>query len=387
VYTSGHAHGGTPERDVASAAAAAAIVSSVVWALIYVPLDAVGIAATKRLTARARRVAAIGISLALVGLFLAAVPTLAPWASRQYHAFVDLHVDQTGQSRFVDAGGFRYDLWRIAVKEFAAHPITGVGAGNYGAEYYRRRGNPQSVRQPHSLELQILAELGIFGALGFGLVLIGSLWAIARPTGLLLARDPPVRVAATGLFVAWLADTSVDWLYNLPGLTGMAVMSLGLLLVRDPVQTQPARRYLGGRAAVIGLVVLLALLAASTGRQYAGMLYRDRGTAQITRDPAGALSDLRTSQSLDPYAVSTHFSKAAAYARTNDYSLARAELLEAARLEPHNYVPWALLGDLEVRRQDFKSAQAAYRHAQKLNPRDGELLVLARDPREALRIR
>jgi Flp pilus assembly protein TadD len=45
-------------------------------------------------------------------------------------------------------------------------------------------------------------------------------------------------------------------------------------------------------------------------------------------------------------------------------------LLAAAALEPHNYVPPALLGDLAVRRGDLAVARAAYARALVLNPRD-----------------
>ncbi len=38
-------------------------------------------------------------------------------------------------------------------------------AGSYGVRYFQLRENPESVRQPHSIELQMLAELGLPGLL------------------------------------------------------------------------------------------------------------------------------------------------------------------------------------------------------------------------------
>lgn len=65
--------------------------------------------------------------------------------------------------------------------------------------------------------------------------------------------------------------------------------------------------------------------------------------------------------------------RAAAYARLDDYQRARASLVEATRREPHDYVPWALLGDLATRRGDRALARRYYRRAVELNPRDTRL--------------
>ena len=72
-----------------------------------------------------------------------------------------------------------------------------------------------------------------------------------------------------------------------------------------------------------------------------------------------------------------------AYARLDDYSGARATLQIAARREPHNYVPPALLGDLAMRRGYYRLAAAEYRRALALNPRDPELILAERDARTA----
>jgi Flp pilus assembly protein TadD len=83
--------------------------------------------------------------------------------------------------------------------------------------------------------------------------------------------------------------------------------------------------------------------------------------------------------------LDTYYLKAAAYARMADYVNARRTLMEATRREPHDFVTWALLGDLAVRRGDFGQARSAYREAARLNPRHAGLKQLARSPRTALR--
>ena len=82
----------------------------------------------------------------------------------QWHDFTALKSERSAANRFLAlGGGYRYDLWRIAVDEFAGDPLGGVGAGNYADQYYQRRHQLEDVTVPHSLELQMLAELGIGG--------------------------------------------------------------------------------------------------------------------------------------------------------------------------------------------------------------------------------
>ena len=153
----------------------------------------------------------------------------------QWNDFTHLKAEQAAPDRFVAIGaGFRYDLWRVAFDEFKADPLGGVGAGNYDDSYYRLRHNPQSVTVPHSLEMQMLAELGIGGIIAL-LVFCGAvLYAGLSRDRRLAGRDPGIRVAALGMFTAWLTATSFDWLYDIPGLTGMAMLAAAILVVRVP---------------------------------------------------------------------------------------------------------------------------------------------------------
>ena len=76
--------------------------------------------------------------------------------------------------------------------------------------------------------------------------------------------------------------------------------------------------------------------------------------------------------------------KSAAYARLGDYGKARGEMRQAVRLEPRNHLPWALLGDLAVRRGNLGAARRYYRRASRLNPKSDVIKQLAKDPGSAL---
>ena len=328
---------------------------------------------------RAATAAAI-LAIAAIALTLV-VATGDPVAhvKREWHAFTTLQVDDTARTRFTGAGGFRYDLWRVALEDFQHHPARGVGAGSYGLSYYQQRRQQENVRQPHSLPLQFLAELGIVG----GLLLLAA--AVVAAYALLRRRrdDVGVAIAGTGMVLAWAVQTSVDWLYNLPGLTCIAIVALAAACA-DTSRTRPVAGS-ASRALLIAIAILVAVAAASLGRQYAAQSYASSAEKSLAADPAAALRSTANSLALNPHAVETYYTRAAAFSRFDEYARARDVLVKASAQEPLNFVPWALQGDLAVRRGDLAAARKAYRTALRLNPREPGLAELAADPRLALR--
>jgi len=74
---------------------------------------------------------------------------------------------------------------QIAIAQFGDHPVAGVGPDQYPVlyrDYARRIGNdPRVEREPHSLPLQIAAEEGVVGLLGWiGAILVVVRFAWAR---------------------------------------------------------------------------------------------------------------------------------------------------------------------------------------------------------------
>jgi tetratricopeptide (TPR) repeat protein len=131
--------------------------------------------------------------------------------------------------------------------------------------------------------------------------------------------------------------------------------------------------------------VLVFLAAVYLGR--ATLADRDLRAGQAALEagqPQRALALARDSLGLNPEVLDALYLEAAALARGGDYAGARAALIEATRREPSNFVPWALLGDLAVRRGDFALAGENYGRAARLNPQDPTLQLLARDPEVAL---
>jgi O-Antigen ligase len=353
-----------------------AAVTGVVWGGARATFDALAPAGSVALGA------VVVVAIAALGVGIVKAGTISNKLSDQYHAFVELKGEGSGQ-RLISGGGDRYDYWRIALREAGDHPLAGVGAGNYAVDYFRERHNDLPVTQPHSLPLQVLAELGIVGALlflGFVGALFVALWRFGRRVA---ARMAPADlcIAAGGIVVAFVAQSCVDWVWLIPALTGVFLFGAVALL---GWQVDPSRTPLAGwmRWAIVGVVVLGAGFAAFTAGRV-GLAESDRrdAAALLNRDPHAALAKARDALDLNGDSVTARFTEAAALARLNRYDAVRSVLLGATRLQPHNYAPWALLGDLALARGDLGLARDAYRRALALNPRDASLQQLARNPR------
>ncbi len=392
----------TPPASTLRAAGLAVLAAGVVALALKLALDkcAAQLSGDRR-TVLSRRTGQGLLALAGIAVLVVAIGAHHRIAV-QWSDFTNLNPETGSTNRFLTIGsGYRYDLWRVALDEFTRHPFGGVGAGNYDSLYYLLRHQTETLTVPHSLELQMLAELGVGGAIGLGLLLVAVLWAGLTHRHLMLSStDIAIRVGALGLFTAWLAATSVDWLYNIPGLAGMAFLAAAILVapaspsvadrphpgsVRSAPQARSRQTRLAARASLIAALGVLALLTASLGRQYVAALYGDSGQSLVTKRPVQALDQLRTAEQLDPWSMPTQYAIAAAYAGLDDYAAARTVLLHAQQLEPENYVPPALLGDVATRAGDFGTALVAYHRALRLDPREPLLRQAVASAKKAAR--
>jgi hypothetical protein len=386
VYDQRGSGGGLPSLATVRSAGIATVVMSglagVAWGVACRLAGAIG-------PARARRLA-VGGAAAIIAVGLIGVVVERPISriERAYDEFVTLADEPVDRPRFGSGGGWRYDMWRVALVEFQNDPLRGVGAGNFASRYYQERRTLQEARQPHSLELQLLAEVGLLGVLAMALTVVCLLAGQFRNG--MVSASAEVRwpsVATLGIFVAWLTHTSVDWLHILPGVTGVALIAAvaGCTIRRgQPVhgdRREPSRPGIG----MVAMVVAVALLVASIGRQYAADWYRRDARDALASGQATLATDRADrALSLNPESLESHYLLAGALARMGDYDGAVIWLRKAAKKESENYLPWALLGDLAVRHGELNLAARRYAIASRLNPLDPTLRTLTRDPRTAL---
>jgi len=335
-------------------------------------------------------------ALVLVGLIGAgaAIGNPVTFVRHKWDQFRQLNANTTTSStRLLTVGGQRYDLWRVALKEFASAPVTGVGADNYSFDYYRYRATNRNLTDPHSLLFSLLSELGAVGVLLFGGFVAAVFFALGRGWRRL---DPATRrhvIAPAAAGTVLLGQSMVDWIWLLPGLTavGLFLLSLAAAQASAPsggVPGQSAAELLHGvplasrgfgRSSVLRVGAVATVVAAMIG--LFGLFLSDayvQRARTVIGDPRAELSAAQMAAKFNPWAVVPHYLQASAYETMGDRTRAFLQLNDALSLEPTNAATLGVLGDFEARGHNFAAARAYYRRALALDPLDTGLQQLAR---------
>jgi hypothetical protein len=305
-----------------------------------------------------RVLVAIALIAAIGGLF-AHYGSPSKLAHRTYHSFTGPPAGgQNLNSRlFSFSNNGRTVLWHAAWAEFRAHPVAGGGAGSFQRWWFAHRTTGYFVEDTHNLYAQTLAELGLIGGALLALSLALPLVAAVR------ARWHPLAATALGAYVAYLVHCIVDWDWQVPAVTLLALFAGAVLVVaargKDLTAGKPLGRALriaigslAGIAAVVAFVGLIGNIAlarsgkalldgrgkvvvtqAQRARRWApwsAQALRDLGEGKIlVGDKRAGLADLRRAAAKDPGDWETWFDLASA-------STGRARILAVARVRALN---------------------------------------------------
>jgi hypothetical protein len=151
----------------------------------------------------------------------------------------------SASSHLLQLGSYRYDIWRVALKEFEHHPLAGIGSRGFGPAYLELRNSPDTPARAHSFELDALSEIGI---VGFALVATALVLLLLPIVSRTRARDPGAT-AAFGGAAYWLAHASIDWLWTVPA------CGLPFFLLLGAGNAGGARALLSRRAALASAAV------------------------------------------------------------------------------------------------------------------------------------
>jgi len=170
------------------------------------------------------------------GRVTAAVNDATDWLDRQWQDFLNPTTGNAsegrGTARLISAKGARSDGYRVAIDGFEEQPLIGGGAGSFEVRYARDRDLDVKIRDAHSLPLETLGELGAIGML----LLLGFLGAVAAAARRTIVGKGAIRpaegAAVTGAFAVWLGHASVDWDWEMPVLTGAAIVLSAALFQR-----------------------------------------------------------------------------------------------------------------------------------------------------------
>jgi hypothetical protein len=147
----------------------------------------------------------------------------------------------------------RTQIWRVALDSYRDAPVLGHGSGSFTAIFTRDRTNKDlNILQPHSIELEVLDELGIPGALTFAAFVALLFVGLARGRG-----PRAARAAAAGTLVVLIGQASVDWTFSFPALVAASLLVVGAAIGRGSLTLRATPAVAG--AAAIAVVALVAL--------------------------------------------------------------------------------------------------------------------------------
>lgn len=322
--------------------------------------------------------------LLLLGALAARPPEGGPisWADRQFDSFRSYDPGarndaQSVQDRLVVAAGSgRWQNWSVAWHEFEDSPAAGTGAGDYRFRWAQYRDIDISVRNAHSLYLEILGESGLVGLLllltplaAVGVAIAMALLAGPPPA---LARDLGVVVGAGGAVALHLAG---DWGWQMPAVV-LPAIALGAAAIvasaRHLGRDRPAPRavpWAVAAAAIVGVILAFGPVASSERLQTG----RDRATAG---DLTGALEAADQAADLDPQSAQARLLQANVLADLGRPAQADRAFAAAVRRSPRDWTARADWAAALIRRGDRASAAPLVVVAARLNPREPRIALL-----------
>jgi MFS family permease len=318
---------------------------------------------------RGRTLAALGAGALVAIVAVLAVAGAPSRASDAWDDFKQGGQPESGSSRFTSVGTYRYDFWRVAWQLFEDHPVAGIGVENYQEEYLRRGDSFEQPRYAHSLELGVLSQTGLIGALLlFGAIGSALVAAVARRrrAGPALAW---VSAGALGIFGYWLVHASVDWLWEFPAIGGAAFAALGLACAPAVPAEQGARRPVPRPAAVATGAILLALAVIVCG-PFLAERETQRALDSWRADPGAAFDRLDRAKTLNPLSARPNLVAGAIAVKLDRLRRADVEFRGALEREPDDAYALLELGALAAQRGDRDRALALLRRARALRPRD-----------------
>lgn len=291
----------------------------------------------RRVVRAAGAVVAVAAALAVIGgvaVFLASSPRER--LSHAWHGFKSGY-PAPGQSSSHFSSGLgnnRYDFWRVALDEFRGHPLAGVGVDNFAEDYVAKRRSDEEPLYPHSLELRVLAQTGVVGALLFAGFVVAAALAVRRTfAGSGLADGVARAGVAAAAYVA--LHGSIDWFWEFPALTAPAIAALALAAGSD----DPLPRGVGAtrRLAAAGVAVASVAVAASFAFPWIADRLEQRAAAVWPRDPRAAYRALSHARDLNPLSPDPDLLAGAIASKRDDLPRMRMAFQDALTRDPHQW--------------------------------------------------
>ena len=307
--------------------------------------------------------------------FVAKVGDPVNWASERAEDFCKGEADlsqETNRLTF-QTGSNRCEIWRVALDVTADDPVFGEGGGGFQFRYNRERDDPdQLARDAHSVELEMLSELGVVGFALFCMAIAGAFWGAIRVRKL----GPSAAQLSCGALAAgtyWLVHASADWFWPYPAVTAPALALLGAaiapgLLMPERMSRPKSRRLVIAAAAVFAVSVVPPFLSER-------LVERSLDTFRADTDQA--YEDLELARDLNPLTDMPALTEGSIALALDDRERAIDAFREAIRKRPEEYVGHFFLA-LILASEDPEKARSELAVVTELNPLEARIEELER---------
>ena len=186
----------------------------------------------------------------------------------------------------------RREAWRVALGMIEAQPLLGEGPASFPLRWTEnRRLGSLYIIQPHSIELELLSELGIVGLGLFLAFVVLAYRGIAR-------AGRTVGGVAAGVISIVLVQASYDWTWSFPGLVVPALLIVGAACAGG------AR--LRANPATMLIVALIVVSGAAITAPYLADRQLNTARALQVVDPKAAWKHAGAAVKLDPWDEEAH---------------------------------------------------------------------------------
>jgi len=157
-----------------------------------------------------------GLILA-AGLLVVGIVVLQPVIKAAGQAFDWQLFDAVAQLKAGDQVSARGALWAHALAMFRAHPLFGVGYGEFGWMQFQQMSQLRVIAEmslhAHNAILDLLAKTGLIGTAGVGILLLGWFWRVVRDR---LWRAASAERPQTVVILVWLAMVGAHSMLEYP---------------------------------------------------------------------------------------------------------------------------------------------------------------------------
>jgi hypothetical protein len=296
--------------------------------------------------------------------------------------FIDRRVDQltagtpdlaSQGSRFgLNVSSDRGEIWRVAVDDFSRHPIDGQGAGGFRASYIMHGEAGVQPEDPHSIELLMLSELGVPGAILMLVFLGGGIVAISR-TRRLGPEGATLAAVAFAVGAYWFAHASVDWFWSYPAITLPIPFLIGAAAA-PVLRTEQVGQRTRLRT---GLAVVAAVLAVTMLPFFFAESDTNRAIRSWQTDLPGAYSDLDNAADLNPWSSRALEAKADIAIANGDRAVALTAVNDGIDRTPDDWLLYFLRAQAQGT-SDLAGATQSLARAKQLSPHDPQIDELAK---------